>query len=83
MPRMDQSPADKKLIKLLLVADGKVGKTRFAGEAAAAGFKTLFIDGDVATPTLSQLPRQAQRISIYSRRMIRSMVARAILGSAI
>jgi hypothetical protein len=64
MPRMDQSPPDKKLIKLLLVADGKVGKTRFAGEAAAAGFKTLFIDGDVATPTLSQLPKDAQK-NIY------------------
>lgn len=60
MPRMDQSPPDKKLIKLLLIADGKVGKSRFAGEAAKF-FNTLYLDGDVAIPTLSQLPIEAKR----------------------
>lgn len=61
MPRMDQAPDEKKLIKLLLIADGKVGKTHFAGMAAAAGFNTLYLDGDVGTPTLSQLPIEAKR----------------------
>lgn len=61
MPRMDLAPPEKKLIKLLLIADGKVGKTRFAGEAAAAGFNVLYMDGDVGTPTLSQLPDAAKR----------------------
>jgi hypothetical protein len=61
MPRMDQAPSEKKLIKLLLIADGKVGKTRFAGMAAAAGFNVLYMDGDVGTPTLSQLPIEAKR----------------------
>lgn len=64
MPRMDQAPSEKKLIKLLLIADGKVGKTRFAGMAAAAGFNVLYMDGDVGTPTLSQLPIEAKR-SLY------------------
>jgi len=61
MPRMDQAPQEKMLIKLLLIADGKVGKTHFAGMAAAAGFNVLYMDGDVGTPTLSQLPIEAKR----------------------
>jgi hypothetical protein len=61
MPRMDQAPSEKKLIKALIIADGKVGKTRFAGMAAAAGFNVLYFDGDVGTPTLSQLPMEAKR----------------------
>lgn len=62
MPRMDQSSISVPThIKLLLIADGKVGKTRFAGEAAAAGFNVLYMDGDVGTPTLSQLPIEAKR----------------------
>jgi hypothetical protein len=60
MPRMDQSTGEKKLIKLLLIADGKVGKSRFAGEAAKH-FNTLYIDGDVAIPTLSQLPTEVKK----------------------
>lgn len=62
MPRMDQPTAAAPThIKLLLIADGKVGKTRFAGEAASAGFNVLYLDGDVGTPTLSQLPIEARR----------------------
>lgn len=61
MPRMDQAPPEKSLIKLLLIADAKGGKTRFAGEAAGAGFNVLYMDGDVGTPTLSQLPTEAKR----------------------
>lgn len=61
MPRMDQAPPEKKLIKLLLIGDGKVGKTHFAGMAAAAGFNVLYMDGDVGTPTLGQLPIEAKR----------------------
>lgn len=61
MPRMDQAPSESKRIKLLLIGDGKVGKTYFAGSAAAAGFNVLYMDGDVGTPTLSQLPDAAKR----------------------
>jgi hypothetical protein len=60
MPRMDQAPPQKSLIKLLLIADGKVGKSHFAGEAAKF-FKTLYIDGDVAIPTLNKLPMEARK----------------------
>jgi len=64
MPRMDQDTALKSAltrIKLLLIGDGKVGKTYFAGSAAAAGFNVLYMDGDVGTPTLSQLPMEAKK----------------------
>lgn len=64
MPRMDQATSEKKLVKLLLIGDGKAGKSRLAGEAAAAGFKLLYLDGDVATPTLSQLSDKAKQ-NIY------------------
>lgn len=61
MPRMDQAPPEQKRIKLLLIGDGKVGKTHFAGMAAAAGFNVIYMDGDVGTPTLGQLPIEAKR----------------------
>lgn len=61
MPRMDQAPSESKRIKLLLIGDGKVGKTHFAGSAAADGFNVLYMDGDVGTPTLSQLPMKAKQ----------------------
>lgn len=61
MPRMDLAPPEKKLIKLLLIGDGKVGKSHFAGMVAAAGFNVLYFDGDVGTPTLSKLPTEAKK----------------------
>jgi hypothetical protein len=64
MPRMDEARPESKLIKMLLIGDGKAGKSRLAGEAAAAGFKLLYLDGDVATPTLSMLPDAAKK-NIY------------------
>lgn len=61
MPRMDLAPSEQKRIKLLLIGDGKVGKTHFAGSAAAQGFNVLYMDGDVGTPTLGQLPIEAKK----------------------
>lgn len=61
MPRMDQAAPPKNLIKLLLIGDGKIGKTHFAGMAAASGFNVLYIDGDVAGPTIARLPDAAKR----------------------
>lgn len=61
MPRMDQAPPSERLIKLLLIGDGKIGKTRYAGMAAAAGFNVLYLDGDVGAQTLGMLPIEAQR----------------------
>lgn len=61
MPRMDQATEVSQLIKLLLIADGKAGKTHYAGEAAAAGFNVFYLSGDVAAPTLAQLPAEAKK----------------------
>ena len=60
MPRMDQAPDSNRLIKLLLLGDGKIGKTTYAGLAAAAGFNVLYIDGDVGAQSLGTLPKAAQ-----------------------
>lgn len=61
MPRMDQAAPEDRLIKLLLIADGKVGKTHYAGSSALAGFNVLYMDGDVGAPTLAMLPTAAQQ----------------------
>lgn len=61
MPRMDQAPPDERLVKLMLIGDGKIGKSFFAGMAANDGFNVLYLNGDVATQTLSLLPIEAQR----------------------
>jgi hypothetical protein len=48
---------------LLLLGDTKAGKTYWMMQAAEAGFNVLYIDGDVAAPTLAQLsPAAKQRI---------------------
>lgn len=61
MPRMDQAPPTKKLVKLMIIGDGKIGKTHYAGEAARAGFNVLYLNGDVATQTLATLDNEIQR----------------------
>lgn len=61
MPRMDQPNESDSLAKLLLIGDGKLGKTHYAGMAAAAGFNVLYFDGDVGRPTLASLPLEARR----------------------
>lgn len=61
MPRMDTPSPSESLAKLLLIGDGKVGKTHYAGMAAAAGFNVLYFDGDVGRPTLASLPIEARK----------------------
>src|SRR3954471_24718077 len=61
MPRMDQAPPSERLIKLLIIGDGKIGKTRYAGSAAAAGFNILYMDGDVGAQTSAMLSTPAQQ----------------------
>jgi hypothetical protein len=58
---MDQAPASDRLVKLLLIADGKAGKTFYAGSPAGEGFNVLYLDGDVGSQTLTQLPIEFQR----------------------
>jgi hypothetical protein len=61
MSRMDKPNESDSLAKLLLIGDGKVGKTHYAGMAAAAGFNVLYFDGDVGRPTLASLPLEARK----------------------
>lgn len=46
------SHEESPLIKMLLIGENKTGKTRYALDAAEAGFNVLYFNGDVALPTL-------------------------------
>ena len=59
MPRASEAPPERQYCKLLLIGDGKGGKTHFAGEAAEH-FNVLYLDGDVAAPTIQQLSQKAK-----------------------
>lgn len=54
MPRASEAPTQRQLVKLLLIGDGKGGKTFFAALAAEENLNVLFLDGDVASPTIMQ-----------------------------
>lgn len=69
MPRMDKPQLSHTLAKLLVVGDGKVGKTHYAAMAAKAGFRILYLDGDVGAQTITYMvakgeltPEEAGRI---------------------
>jgi hypothetical protein len=64
MPRMDKAQNQDRLVKLLIVGNGKIGKSHYAGMAAKEGFNILYLDGDVGSATLTQLPIEVQR-NIY------------------
>lgn len=53
--RMDEPVPTQSLVKLLLIADGKLGKTHYAAMAAKAGFNILYLDGDVASATIRSM----------------------------
>lgn len=55
MPRMDSPPSSQTLVKLLLIGDGKLGKSYYAAMAAKAGFNILYFDGDVGSATISSM----------------------------
>lgn len=55
MPRMNLPPANLTLAKLLLIGDGKLGKTFYAASAAKAGFNILYLDGDVGAQTIASM----------------------------
>ena len=69
MPRMDSPESEAQgdantLVKLLLIGDGKLGKSHYAAMAAACGLNVLYLDGDVALPTIRKLPLEV-RSRIY------------------
>lgn len=55
MGRMGSDEGVKALTKLLLIGDGKSGKSYYAALAAKAGFNVLYLDGDVAAPTIGAM----------------------------
>lgn len=59
MPLGNEMPVDNQLIKALIIGNSKVGKTHYAMQAAADGFKVLYIDGDVSRPTMQQFDSTA------------------------
>lgn len=69
MPRLNDSNSGgslNNLAKLLLIGDGKIGKSWFAGLAAEQGFNLLYMDGDVARQTLGHRDfPQAAKDHIY------------------
>lgn len=64
MPRADQAPETDRFCRLLLIGDGKIGKTPYAGLAGEQGFNVLYLDGDVGGPTIATLPAKAKE-NIY------------------
>lgn len=64
MPRMDSPQPGNQLAKLLLIGEGKCGKTDLAGMAGGSGFNVLYLDGDVASQTIASLPIAARK-NIY------------------
>ena len=64
MPRASEAPPTDKRVRLLLIGDGKIGKSHFAGLPGEQGFKVLYLDGDVAGPTITSLPAKAKE-NIY------------------
>ncbi len=60
MPRASAPQTERQLAKLLLIGDGKCGKTHFAGEAGDSNFNVLYCDGDVARQTIHQLSAKAK-----------------------
>lgn len=55
MPLGNNLPASMKLMKLLLLANERVGKSDYALRAAESGFNVLYVDGDGAQRTLEQI----------------------------
>lgn len=69
MPQGHKMPTTQTIAKLLAIGDGKVGKTHYAAEAAKAGFRVLYLDGDVGAQTIGFMvakgeltPEEASRI---------------------
>lgn len=57
MPRGNDAQPANQLARVLIIGDGKCGKTDWAARAAEGGFNVLYIDGDVGAQTIGGLPR--------------------------
>lgn len=75
MPQMGSAPKGRALAKLLLIGDGKIGKSYYAAMAAKAGFNVVYFDGDVGQATISSMIEdgvltqvEADRIYLFDMR---------------
>jgi AAA domain len=65
MPMMNQAPKQDSLLKLLLIADSKCGKTPWAA-MAALHYNVLYLDGDVGIQSLNAyVPEEAKARIAY------------------
>lgn len=70
MPRMDSPESEAQgdinsLVRLLLIGDGRLGKSYYAAMAAAAGLNVLYLDGDGARATIQKVPLAARKRIYY------------------
>lgn len=65
MPVLGEAQATHIPTTLLLLGDTKAGKTDYAMKVAESGYDVLYIDGDVAAPTLNKLSPEAKNRVFY------------------
>lgn len=80
MPRMSEAGPKSSLAKLLLIADGKLGKTYYAAMAAKAGFNVLYLDGDVGSATIGKMIKEGTLSAEDASRIYLIDVRDTILG---
>jgi hypothetical protein len=64
MPRLDKADTSDALLKLLLIADSKAGKTPWAA-VAAANYNVLYLDGDVGIQSLNKMDESFKKNLYY------------------
>ena len=80
MPRMNDTSGASTLAKLLLIGDGKLGKTYYAALAAKAGFNVLYLDGDVGAATISSMVKSGALTSDEASRIYLLDIRDTIMG---
>lgn len=81
MPRMDSPDGVKSaLVKLLLIGDGKLGKTHYAAKAAKAGFNVFYIDCDVGATTIANMVQNGELTKEEAARIYLIDVRDTVLG---
>lgn len=80
MGRMGESQSAAQLAKLLLIADGKLGKTFYAASVARAGFNVLYLDGDVGAATIGSMLQEGQLTKEQANRIYLLDIRDTIMG---
>lgn len=81
MPRMDKPEEVKSaLVKLLLIGDGKLGKTHYAACAAKAGFNIFYVDADGGATTIANMVQRGELTKEQAARIYLIDVRDTVLG---